>query len=146
MYSRNFVIKYDHFDAKDLRNANQVEIGAKCDDVGVLMRSQERQQLIMHKSKLAVRDQQELLDISVHFGNQNIKEAMIARLDYQRTADFVDQAVTLRFRPVTLIYSLEFMAFLSKFCQIKSGIDDEVRLRALEEYEKIRMSVMQMQK
>lgn len=38
---------------------------------------------------------------------------MIARLDYQRTADFVDQAVTLRFRPVTLIYSLEFMAFLS---------------------------------
>lgn len=68
MYSRNFVIKYDHFDAKDLSNLNQVEIGAKCDDVGVLMRSEDRQQLIMHKSKL-VAGGGALLDISVHFGN-----------------------------------------------------------------------------
>ena len=35
MFSRNFIIKYSHYDAKDLSNMNQINISASCKDMGV---------------------------------------------------------------------------------------------------------------
>ena len=35
MFSRNFIIKYNHYDSKDLNNINQVRVSAQCKDIGV---------------------------------------------------------------------------------------------------------------
>lgn len=65
---------------------------------------------------------------------------MISKL--QSTDNFVDQEINFRFRPITCIYRQEFIRFLIGFLRIKDGlINDEVKLRALEEYEKLRQSV-----
>ena len=62
---------------------------------------------------------------------------MISKL--QSTDSFVDWEIKFRFRPITYIYRQEFMRFLTSFLRIKDGlINDEVKLRALEEYEKLR--------
>jgi hypothetical protein len=35
MFSNEFAINYEHFDAKDLNNKKQVSIYAKCKDIGL---------------------------------------------------------------------------------------------------------------
>lgn len=71
---------------------------------------------------------------------------MIAKLDYQSTHDFLDYSVAVSFKPVTLTYSLELQAFLREFGRVENKLTNEVRLRALEEYEKLRKSVLALQK
>jgi hypothetical protein len=47
----------------------------------------------------------------------------------------------LKFRPITILYRKEFAEFFTNFFEIKEGVTDEVKLRALEEYEKIREAI-----
>ena len=50
LFSSKFFINYQHFDAKDLRNKNQIEIDAKFDDIGISLKSDNREDLLMKKS------------------------------------------------------------------------------------------------
>jgi hypothetical protein len=140
--ARQFVIHYSHYDSKDARNKDQIVVEASCADAGVRLVDGDRSEELAQRSAEGLGG--ELLTIGLRFGNQRIKEALIAKLDHQKVAEFVDQAVSLRFKPVTLTYSRRAVAFLSKFAHVEAGLNEEVRLRALEEYEKLRVSVMKM--
>ena len=78
----------------------------------------------------------DLMTIDLLFGNQNIKESMISKME--STSDFVDQELNFKFRPMTSLYRKEFMEFFLKFFEMNEEVNDEVKLRALEEYEKLR--------
>lgn len=89
--------------------------------------------------KEGFQDDDDLMTIDLLFGNQNIKETMISKLE--STADFVDQELNFKFRPITCLYRVEFAEFFSDFLEMKEGVADEVKLRALEEYEKLREAI-----
>jgi len=79
------------------------------------------------------------MTIELLFGNQNIKESMISKM--LSTSDFVDQELNFKFRPMTCLYRTEFMEFFMKFFEMDEEVNDEVKLRALEEYEKLREAI-----
>lgn len=168
MFSNGFSITYGHYDAQDLDVKHQVKIKASCKDAGVQIiqkfvrkepenrrdslrsslteeNAQPRIQTETHDVIYKMRERQnfadddDLMTIDLLFGNQNIKESMISKLE--STADFVDQELAFKFRPITSLYRVELTEFFFDFLDMKEGVADEVKLRALEEYEKLREAI-----
>jgi len=61
-------------------------------------------------SKSTFRD---LMFIELLFGNQNIKEDKISRLE--STSDFIDQELNFKFRPMSCIFRKEFLDLVYSF-------------------------------
>ena len=76
------------------------------------------------------------MTIELLFGNQNIKEDRISKM--KSTSDFVDQELNFKFRPITCLFRKEFMHLFGKFFEMNEDINDETKMLALEEYEKLR--------
>lgn len=58
--------------------------------------------------------------------------------EMQSTSEFIDHDIEFKFRPITYLYRQEFADFFVKFLEMKETVADEVRLRAIEEIEKLK--------
>ena len=57
------------------------------------------------------------------------------------TENFIDQEVSMKFKPMTYVYQKKVLDFMTDFVNVKDTVPEDVKLRAMEEYEKIKKAM-----
>lgn len=141
-FTKDLRIKYGHFDDDDIRNHNQGELQASVGDFGLTYVEQYKEDGEIKTNNRRVlwkRDAAEpnFINVNLEIANAKLKPANPS----SGTSNFLDQSLDLKMRAIFFEYRKEYIEFFMTFFSSKEEFKDELKLKALEEYEKLRDAV-----
>ena len=135
---RDLYLSFDSYDQDNIKHLNSTEIKATLGDLGLIyvekfeQKSFKKLVTLEHKILWKQHGEHALTDLSLLIANQRIKGLK------EDKSDFVDQDLNVEMRAIYFEYRKEYIEFFMTFFQSDDDVKDEVKLRAIEEYERLK--------
>ena len=129
---------FEKFDEDSIANKNSSEIKANLGDLGLIyvekfeQKSFKKLVTLEHKILWKQQSALPLTDVTFLSANQRIKGLQ------KDKSDFVDSDLSVEMRAIYFEYRKEYIEFFMTFFQSNDDVKDEVKLRAIEEYERLK--------
>lgn len=145
--TRGLNIEFKHYDADNAKNELELEAEVRVADLNVTyvqeVNAADNSKLIQKRHKVVWRrnDDKDLVDVSFVGINKKLKELKKAESPLGKSADQPDQVLNARLQGIYFEYRKEYIEFFMTFFTAEEAIKDELKLKAMEEYEKLREAV-----